>query len=153
MLIKILEVREASGEIVGSPNAVALIMSEEARADRECFWVLHLNTKNQVIEKELVSIGTLNASLVHPREVFKKAIVNGTASIITVHNHPSGQIEPSEKDREIWERLDSAGEILGIIVLDHIIITSNGAYYSSKEKGYKTKLKGGYSNGKENKIN
>lgn len=153
MKIKFLEVREASGEIVGSPNAVASTMVKEARADRECFWILHLNTANKVIEKELVSIGTLNATLVHPREVFKKAILNGTASLITVHNHPSGRIEPSTKDREIWERLENAGEILGIMVLDHLIITPQGDYYSRKEKGYETKNKGGYENGEENKIN
>ena len=152
MKLKILEVRDASGEIITSPESVARIMAEEAKADREYFWILHLTTKNQIIEKELVSIGTLSSALVHPREVFKKAVLNSTASIITVHNHPSGHVEPSIKDRELWERLENAGEILGIIIIDHLIITPHGAYYSRKEKSYETKNIGEYEHGEENKI-
>ncbi len=72
------------------------MMREEARADRECFWILHLNNRNRVIEKELISIGIGNSCLIHPREVFKKAIVNGAECIITVHNHPGGKVEPLE---------------------------------------------------------
>ena len=139
MNLKLLRVREASGENICSPDIVAKIMKEEARADRECFWILHLNSRNRVIEKELVSIGTANSSLVHPREVFKKAIVNGAKGIITVHNHPSGSLDPSYEDSEIWEKLKKSGEILGIKVMDNIILTPSGSYYSENADGINRK--------------
>ncbi len=130
MNLKLLRVKEASGESICSPDTVAKIMKEEARADRECFWVLHLNSNNKIIEKELVSIGTVNASLVHPREVFKKAIVNGARGIITVHNHPGSKADPSYDDLAIWKKLKKSGELLGIEVMDNIILTPSGNYYS-----------------------
>ena len=130
MNLKLLKVKEASGETICSPDTVVKIMREEARADRECFWVLHLNGGHRVIEKELVSIGVANSSLVHPREVFKKAIVNGAKGIITVHNHPGGSTDPSYHDLDIWEKLKKSGEILGIKVMDNIILTPSGSYYS-----------------------
>jgi|GEM_PF-1183544 len=133
MKLNLLQVKETSGDAIHSPNAVVGLMTEEAKADRECFWVLHLNSGNKIIEKELVSMGTVNSSLVHCREVFKKAIVFGATSIITVHNHPANQIQPSREDKMIWERLDEAGSILGISVLDHLIITPSGAWYSRAE--------------------
>jgi len=133
MELNLLQVKETSGDAVHSPNAVVDLMLEEARADRECFWVLHLNAVNRIIEKEIVSMGTVNSSLVHPREVFKKAILNGATGIITVHNHPGSQAQPSKEDKAIWERLDKAGGILGITVLDHLIITPSGAWYSRAE--------------------
>ena len=121
-------------------------MREEAKADRECFWVLHLNGRNRIIEKYLVGIGTLTNVLVHPREVFKKAIILGAAAIITCHNHPGGIPDPSPEVREIWNRLDEAGKILAISVLDHIIITASGGFYSHKSGrsfNNSTKEKGG----------
>ena len=133
MELNLLQVKETSGDVVHSPNAVVGLMVEEARADRECFWVLHLNSGNKIIEKELVSMGTVNSSLVHCREVFKKAILFGATSIITVHNHPANQAQPSNEDKMIWERLDEAGRILGINVLDHLIITPSGAWYSRED--------------------
>lgn len=150
MKLKILEVREASGETLSSPQSVATLMTEEAKADRECLWILHLNRGNRIIEKELVSIGTLTRTVAEPREIFKKAIIQDTASIITVHNHPGGQTKPSVEDREFWKRLDEAGELLGIRFLDHIIITPAGDYYSSRET---PTLNGGYKNGQERKGN
>jgi DNA repair protein RadC len=134
MKLKLLQIREISGEVVYSPEVVAGLMAEEAKADRECFWILHLNASNKIIEKELVSIGTVTSSLVHPREVFKKAILNGATGIITIHNHPGGQVVPSRDDKLIWERLEEAGKVLGIEVLDHLIITSSGQYHSKKER-------------------
>lgn len=128
-----LEVKEASGESLTSPSAIAEIMKVESKADRECFWVLHLSTANKIIEKEVVSIGTVNKAAVYPREVFKKAILNGTVSIVTVHNHPGNHIQPSDDDKKIWEKLDSIGKMLSIITLDHLIITPSGRYYSRKE--------------------
>ena len=133
MELNFLQVKETSGDAVHSPNTVVGLMVEEARADRECFWVLHLNACNKIIEKELVSVGTVNNSLVHPREVFKKAILNGAVGIITIHNHPGSQVQPSKEDKMIWERLDEAGRILGITVLDHLIIAPSGAWYSRAE--------------------
>ena len=130
MELNLLQVKETSGDAVHSPNAVVDLMLEEARADRECFWVLHLNAVNKIIEKELVSMGTVSSSLVHCREVFKKAILFGATSIITAHNHPANQAQPSKEDKAIWDRLDEAGSILGINVLDHLIITPSGAWYS-----------------------
>lgn len=94
-----------------------------------------LNTKNQVLAKETMSIGSLNASIVHPREVFRAAIKRSSASIICVHNHPSGNPTPSLDDIDITQRLIEAGAIIGIDVLDHIII-GDKAYVSLKEQGY-----------------
>ncbi len=133
MNLKILQVKEAKGELVNSPQSIAKIMNVEAKADREHFWVLHLNTKNKVIEKELVSIGSLNNALVHPREVFRKAVINSTSSIITVHNHPSNTLKPSSEDLEIWEKLKEAGKVLAIELIDNLIITPDGSYWSQHE--------------------
>jgi len=99
---------------------------------KEHFYVICLNSRNQSVAE--VSIGSLNASIVHPREVFSEAIKNKSASIILAHNHPSGSLEPSEEDLEITKRLIEAGKILGIEVIDHIIVTKEG-YLSFKEKG------------------
>ena len=132
--IKLLRVREAKGEKFTSPAQIVLLMKNEARADRECFWVLHLNNQNKIIEKELVSMGILASSLVHPREVFRKAVMNGTARIITIHNHPSGNLEPSEEDKKTWKQLKESGKILGIPVLDNIILAPDGRYFSEHGK-------------------
>ncbi|HBA53939.1 RadC family protein [Syntrophorhabdus aromaticivorans] len=90
---------------------------------KEHFKLVLLNTRNRVIGISTISIGTLNASLVHPREVFKEAVVRSAASVILVHNHPSNDLEPSEEDIRITRRMVEAGKIMGIEVLDHIIIT------------------------------
>jgi DNA repair protein RadC len=132
--MKFLKVKESTNIQTSSPAAVAAAMQEAAQIDREAFWVLHLNTRHRIIEKELVSLGTLNSSLVHPREVFRRAIVNSAAAIITVHNHPSGDPTPSPEDRQIWHRLNRAGELLGIQVLDHMVIASDGWHSSQQEQ-------------------
>ncbi|MEC0371137.1 JAB domain-containing protein [Paenibacillus chibensis] len=102
--------------------------------DRESFCILCLNTKNEPTALHQVSTGTLNASLVHPRETFKLAILANSASIIACHNHPSGQPDPSQQDVEITERLRDSGSLLGIDLLDHIILGA-GNFVSLKEKG------------------
>ena len=130
MDLKLLCIRESSGAALDSPEKIRDLMREEGKADRECMWVLHLNQRSKLIEKELVSMGTINAAIVRPREVFKKAILNSTVNIITVHNHPSGDSEPSEDDIKIWNQLRNAGEIIGIPILDNLIITLNGKFYS-----------------------
>lgn len=89
---------------------------------KEYFYVLLLDSKNRIIKEELISIGTLNSSLVHPREVFKEAIKNSANAIILVHNHPSGDCEASDKDYEINKKLKETGKLVDIKVLDHIII-------------------------------
>lgn len=108
---------------IRSPQDVSLLMTEELRyLQKEHFVCLFLNTKNHVIGQETLSIGSLNASIVHPREVFLAAIKRSSASIICVHNHPSGDPTPSPEDIEITRRLVEAGDVIGIDVLDHVII-------------------------------
>ena len=111
-----------------------LVMEEMRYLDKEHFYLLALNTKNQVLAKVQVSIGSLNASPVHPREVFKEAIRRSSAAIILIHNHPSGDPAPSREDVEVTKRLAEAGKLLGIEVFDHIII-GDKRYISLKEKG------------------
>jgi DNA repair protein RadC len=109
--------------IIGSPEDAAAVVREEMRTlDREEFGVLLLNTKNGLIKKCGISRGSLNASIVEPREVFKDAIAASAASMILVHNHPSGDPTPSSEDISITKRLVKAGELLNISVLDHIIL-------------------------------
>ncbi len=120
--------------IIRSPVDARYAVQDLKYLDREHFVTLYLNTKNRVIGRETVSIGSLNATLVHPREVFKGAIRKGAASVIFAHNHPSGNPEPSIEDISLTERMVEAGVIIGIDVLDHIIIGGD-KYYSMKEKG------------------
>ena len=101
---------------------------------KEHFIIFFLDSRNQEIKREIISVGSINANLVHPREVFEPAIKNLAAQVILAHNHPSGDPEPSEDDLEINKRLVESGKILGIEVIDHIIITKNG-FLSFQEKG------------------
>lgn len=101
---------------------------------KENFVILCLDARSKLIYKETISIGTLNASLIHPREVFEPAIRNFTVQIIIAHNHPSGNSEPSKDDLEVTHQLVEAGKILGIEVADHLIVAQN-SYLSFKEKG------------------
>jgi DNA repair protein RadC len=120
---------------IKSAKDVFDLMSPEMRSlDREHFKVLLLNTKNYLIKTYTVSIGSLNASVVHPRECFKEAIAAHAAAIIMVHNHPSGDVEPSNEDESLTRRLMAAGDLLGIKVLDHVIIAGN-KYVSLVDKG------------------
>lgn len=121
-------VRENTIQLI-SPQIVFDVCYDMARLDREHFVVLHLDGKNTIIAKETVSIGSLNQSIVHPREVFKAAVHNGSAALVLVHNHPTGNPAPSLEDKCITQKLRAAGEIIGIKVLDHIII-GNRSYYS-----------------------
>ena len=112
--------------IRGPDDVVAVVGPNLRREQREHFLVLLLNARHEVIGRETVSIGSLNASIVHPREVFKPAVLASAASVVLVHNHPSGDPEPSEEDVSITKRLAQAGELLGIGVLDHVIVASRG---------------------------
>jgi DNA repair protein RadC len=128
------QVRNPGRPVISSPADVErLLRGRIANLDRENFVVVLLNTKNEVIEISTVSVGTLDASLVHPREVFKPAVRASAASVILAHNHPSGKVEPSREDREVTRRLGEAADILGIEVLDHVIV--GDGYFSMKEHG------------------
>ena len=108
---------------ISTPDEVARLMAPMCKGlDREHFWALALNTKNRLIRIIEVSIGSLNASIVHPRELFKDAVRASAASIIVVHNHPSGDPTPSGADIMLSKRLAKGGEVLGIEVLDHVVI-------------------------------
>jgi DNA repair protein RadC len=113
-------------EIRGPDDVLALLGRKLRKEAREHFLVLLLNARHEVLGRETVSVGSLNASIVHPREVFKPAILCSAASLVLVHNHPSGDPEPSEEDLAITKRLVEAGELLGIGVLDHVIVGSRG---------------------------
>ncbi|KYD20970.1 MAG: JAB domain-containing protein [Caldibacillus debilis] len=122
--------------VIRSPEDGARYLMEEMRfLTQEHFVCLYLNTKNQVIHKQTVFIGSLNASIVHPREIFKEGLKRSAASIICFHNHPSGDPTPSREDIDVTKRLKECGKILGIELLDHIII-GDRKYISLKEKGY-----------------
>lgn len=120
---------------IRSPQDVMNLMSEQLRyLQKEHFVCLFLNTKNHVIAEETLSMGSLNGSIVHPREVFRAAIKRSSAAIICVHNHPSGDPTPSTDDIEVTQRLVEAGQLLGIEVLDHVII-GDQRFVSLKQEG------------------
>lgn len=121
-------------KILKSFDAANLVMSEMSSLKQEHLMEILLNTKNIVICVRDISVGSLNSSIVHPREVFCEAIKKNSASIIICHNHPSGDPSPSSEDLSITYRLKECGKILGINLLDHLII-GNGKYISLKEKG------------------
>lgn len=125
--------KDKKAVLILSPEEIWRELKDIRVRKKEHFIVFYLNVRNQIIEKEIVSFGTLNANLVHPREVFEPAIKNSAAQIIIAHNHPSGDAEPSEDDIEITKRLVESGKILGIEIIDHIIVTETG-FLSFKEK-------------------
>lgn len=116
-----------------SPQDVFDSLQDIRESKKEHFVVFFLDTRNQQIKREIISIGTINASLVHPREVFEPAVKHLAVQVILAHNHPSGDLEPSEEDLDVNRRLCEAGRILGIEVLDHVIVTG-AAFRSFKEK-------------------
>ena len=121
---------------ISSPNDAYEMVREQLKdLDREQFIIACLNTKNEPTNISVVSVGSLNKAIVHPREVFKTAILSNAASIMAFHNHPSGETTPSQQDIQLTNRLYEAGELLGIKLLDHLII-GDGTFTSLKEKGY-----------------
>ncbi len=121
---------------IRSPEDGANYVMEDMRfLSQEHFVCLYLNTKNQVLHRQTVFVGSLNASIVHPREVFREAFRRSAASLICFHNHPSGDPTPSREDIEVTKRLAECGKMLGIDMLDHIII-GDQKFISLKEKGY-----------------
>lgn len=117
---------------VRGPDDVSNRCRPYTNARKEHFIALHLNTRHVIVREELVSIGSLNASIVHPREVFRTAILECSASLILVHNHPSGDPTPSDDDIQITMRLAEVGELVGIPVVDHVVLGDTG-YYSFRE--------------------
>jgi len=117
---------------ITTPQDVLNIVDEIRTRKKEHFVAIYLNARNEMIHKEIISVGILDASIVHPREVFAPAIEKRASSIILIHNHPSGNVSPSDNDCDLTKRLIESGKILGIEVLDHIIVTEND-YYSMKE--------------------
>ena len=139
-IVSIKMVKESSFQYLArqilSPNdAYEMIKEQLAGLDREQFIIACLNTKNEPTNISVVSVGSLNKAIVHPREVFKTAILSNAASIMAFHNHPSGETTPSQQDIQLTNRLYQAGELLGIKLLDHLII-GDGTFTSLKEKGY-----------------
>jgi DNA repair protein RadC len=116
----------ASGAPIRGPEDVLAAVRDLPRARKEHFVVLLLNARHELQGRETVSIGSLNASIVHPREVFQPAILHSAASVVLVHNHPSGDPEPSEEDLSITRRLVQVGDLVGIGVLDHVIVAARG---------------------------
>ncbi|GEN45809.1 RadC family protein [Alkalibacillus haloalkaliphilus] len=122
--------------VIKSPEDGANFLMEDLRGlKQEHFVALYLNTKNQIIHRRTIFIGSLNSSIVHPREVFKEAIKHSAASVICAHNHPSGDPSPSNEDVHVTRRLYESGKVVGIELLDHLVIGDH-KYISMKEKGY-----------------
>jgi DNA repair protein RadC len=117
-----------------SADAAALVMEELRYREQEHFAAIFLDTRNQIIRVQTISVGTLTGSPAHPREVFKEALAHGSASLIVCHNHPSGDPSPSHEDVVLTQRLKQAGELVGVPLLDHIIIGA-GRFVSLKDAG------------------
>ena len=122
-------------QILSPKDAYEMIKDHLQDLDREQFIIACLNTKNEPTNITVVSVGSINKAIVHPREVFKTAILSNAASIMAFHNHPSGDTIPSDQDIQLTHRLVEAGELLGIKLLDHLII-GDRSFTSLKEKGY-----------------
>lgn len=125
----------AAGSVSDPKHATAVLRELIGAKDREHFVVLHLSARNCISSAEIVSVGTLTGSLVHPREVFKGAILANAAALICGHNHPSGSASPSPEDTELRRRLTAAGELLGIPLLDFIVVTTGSDSWSAKAEG------------------
>ena len=126
------------GNVTGPRDAAKLASAVLADSDVERVLALHFNTKHRLIGVHVVSVGTLDASLVHPREVFKAACLSNAAALVIAHNHPSGDPTPSGEDRTLSDRLCQAGELLGVTLLDFVIVTNPAEgvrYHSFKEAG------------------
>lgn len=119
---------------VKSPEDVLKVVNELRGKKREYMVALYLNARSELVKKRIISIGTLTESLVHPREVFAPAIKNHAVSVVLAHNHPSGSPEPSDEDIAVTENLKQAGQILGIEIVDHVIISKN-SFVSLKKEG------------------
>ncbi|NCN05093.1 MAG: JAB domain-containing protein [Spirochaetales bacterium] len=135
-IYQIISERKANYEVrISSPNDALQVLDRYRKAKQEHFICLSLNGNHVVEAVRIVSIGLVNRTVVHPREVFADPIVDRAAAVLLAHNHPSGNIEPSSEDREVTRRMKEAGNILGIPVLDHIILGKGDSYFSFLESG------------------
>lgn len=134
-MVKEKSIKYEKRKITSPSDAEILCRNFLDDSDREKLIAISLDTKNQPTNINVVSIGSLNSSIVHPREVFKLAILSNANSIIISHNHPSGDPTPSREDINITKRLKECGELIGINLIDHIIIGDEGSFTSLKEKG------------------
>jgi len=128
-----LEVNDTNLPTISTPKDVVAQLTDLRHNKKEHFIALYLNARNQLVYKETISMGTLNANLVHPREVFEPALKHSAAGIMVAHNHPSGDPKPSEDDLEITKRLVEAGKMMGVELLDHVIIATSN-HFSFKEE-------------------
>jgi len=132
---RLISSKERRIQVINGPEDVAeLMVPEMAFLDREHFRVILMNTKNGILKIVTAAIGSLDAALVHPREIFKEAVITSAAGMIIVHNHPTGNPEPSEEDRDITERFFKCGKLMGIDLLDHVII-GGSSFVSMRERG------------------
>ena len=128
-----LEVNDTNLPTISTPKDVVAQLTDLRHNKKEHFIALYLNARNQLVYKETISMGTLNANLVHTREVFEPALKHSAAGIMVAHNHPSGDPKPSEDDLEITKRLVEAGKMMGVELLDHVIIATSN-HFSFKEE-------------------
>lgn len=134
MEYEILSQRKVPVVKISDPSDAFVFLKRYGNKRQEHFLLATINAGNEMIKIHIVSIGLLNRTLIHPREVFHRAIVDNAHSIILAHNHPSGDLKPSREDREATQRLVNAGKLMGIEVLDHLIIGRKG-FYSFRESG------------------
>ena len=135
VLVQLPLVKETTRERVRSPEDVARICGDIGAFAQETFHVISLNAKNCMTNRALISVGLVDASLVHPREVFRLAVHENAAAVVLTHNHPSGDPEPGSQDISTTRMIRDAGTIMGIHLLDHVIVGSN-RYVSLAERGY-----------------
>ena len=135
--VKVRRDRNRKAVIIGGPEDVrTLLCKQAAEADSEKFWAIPLDSKNAALGVELVSLGTASASLVHPRETWKSALILGATAIVVAHVHPSGDPAPSPEDKTTTRRLVEAGKILGVPLIDHVILANGtGRFFSFREHG------------------
>ncbi len=129
-----LEVNDTTLPVISDAKDAVAQLSDMRDLKKEHLVALYLNAKNQLVHKETISMGTLNANLVHPREVFEPALKYSAAQIIAAHNHPSGDPKPSEDDLEVTKRLTEAGKMMGIELMDHVIVSKNSHFSFKEEK-------------------
>ena len=120
--------------IIKDPDTVLREMRDIKKWNKEAFVGFYLDSQSKVISREIISIGILNSVIVHPREIFRTAIIRNANAIIVAHNHPSGNLEPSSEDIEITKKLRQSGDIIGIKLFDHVIVSNEG-YYSFSDRG------------------
>jgi len=122
-------------EDVAALITILLKVEDMVDRDKEHLWVIGLNAKGKIKFLDLVHLGSLDGNLASPREVFRRAVMNGVKAVIIAHNHPSGDPKPSPKDRSITRKLSKAGQVLEIALLDHVIVGEQGRYYSFGDAG------------------